>query len=142
MRLAEVASLSDEPPESGLKTARLAKGLTQKQLAAEMGVARSSVGRWEKGECLPQRAQRVAMAEALGLDLAQVTVLLRLPMPDSRPRRRPGSTSEERPRDADHSARFWDTVERALRLGHVKGPEWVDVATRLARHQRVSDWDG
>lgn len=48
--------------------ARVAAGLTQDQLAAQLGVARPQLSMWERGRRLPNARYRWAIAGALGHD--------------------------------------------------------------------------
>lgn len=51
-----------------LKSLRIAKGLSQQQLAIKLFVDRSTVARWELGERLPDLAIIPRVAECLGVD--------------------------------------------------------------------------
>lgn len=51
-----------------IRTRRLAAGLTQTQLAEEIGVGRVVVIRWELGKTRPHRIAIRAVAAALGTD--------------------------------------------------------------------------
>lgn len=48
--------------------ARESKGLTQPQLATQVGVSAQQVYKWEKGRAIPAARQLPALALALGLD--------------------------------------------------------------------------
>ena len=52
-----------------IKKARRAKGLTQAQLGAEVGVTSQAVSGWERGESEPVRENLAAIAKATGADL-------------------------------------------------------------------------
>ncbi len=52
-----------------LKKLRTEKGLTQRDLAEQLYVTRTSVNRWENGSRLPDAAMIVKLAETLGVDL-------------------------------------------------------------------------
>jgi transcriptional regulator with XRE-family HTH domain len=56
--------------------ARKAKGLTQEQVAQIVGVERTTVGAWERGESTPHPPQRPAYAEALGVTLSELAAML------------------------------------------------------------------
>jgi tetratricopeptide (TPR) repeat protein/transcriptional regulator with XRE-family HTH domain len=55
---------------------RKAVGLTQEQLAAQLGVERTTVARWERGQALPQPWLRPKLARALGVSADRVEELL------------------------------------------------------------------
>jgi len=59
------------PKEMGklLAQARATKGKTQKQLAAELGIAQSILGRWESDKEIPTNAQIAAIEKNLGIKL-------------------------------------------------------------------------
>ena len=46
---------------------RKERGLTQKELAQRLFVTDSAVSKWERGEALPSRANRQALAALYGL---------------------------------------------------------------------------
>jgi len=48
-----------------LRAARLARGLSQAQLAAVVGVSRPAVSEWERGLCAPTDLHRLSIARAL-----------------------------------------------------------------------------
>ena len=48
---------------------RLARGHTQEQLAAAVGVSRQTIAKWESGETSPDLDHAIALAEALGTTL-------------------------------------------------------------------------
>jgi len=54
---------------SALRARRRALGLTQANLAARLGVATSTVARWEEGLAQPHSLAKRAVAEALGADI-------------------------------------------------------------------------
>ncbi|EFL15289.1 helix-turn-helix transcriptional regulator [Streptomyces sp. C] len=60
----------------GLKERRKARGYSQESFAVAVGVDRTTVGRWERGETEPQPPLRPRLAELLGLDLAGLGALL------------------------------------------------------------------
>jgi SOS-response transcriptional repressor LexA len=69
----KVSSLRVENPvisdlAARLRETRLAKGLTQKQLAASIGVTASAVTQWEKGLAKPQPMAMVAIGNFFGGD--------------------------------------------------------------------------
>ncbi|MGI5469893.1 helix-turn-helix transcriptional regulator [Streptomyces sp. CA-132043] len=60
----------------GLAERRKALGYSQEQFAHELGVDRTTVGRWERGETLPQPPLRPNLAEVLQVDLAELNALM------------------------------------------------------------------
>lgn len=50
---------------SRLKTARLAKGLSQEQLGSKIGVTRGAMASWEQGKFDPQRDKIILLSQAL-----------------------------------------------------------------------------
>ena len=52
-----------------IRQARLAAGLTQRQLAERAGRAVSVIGRWERGEVLPSLETVVELVQAAGMRL-------------------------------------------------------------------------
>jgi transcriptional regulator with XRE-family HTH domain len=56
--------------------ARKASGQTQEQIATVLGVDRTTLGKWERGESTPQPNQRSAYAEALGVSLDELSAML------------------------------------------------------------------
>ena len=59
-------------PFSGrLQRAREAKGLSREELAVQLGVGRATVLRWERGTLAPTAALAVAIAELLGIGVAE-----------------------------------------------------------------------
>jgi transcriptional regulator with XRE-family HTH domain/tetratricopeptide (TPR) repeat protein len=63
-------------PSSPLARARQAAGYTQERFAEELGVDRSTVGRWERGVQAPLPWQRPDIATALKITLGQLDGLL------------------------------------------------------------------
>lgn len=57
----------DRQPGLLLTLARLQRQMTQSELAAEVGMHRSSIGDYETGERLPRPAAAQVLADALGL---------------------------------------------------------------------------
>ena len=56
-----------------LRTKRLEKGLTMKELAAMVGVSEGTISRWESGEIANMRRDKIkALADALGITPAMV----------------------------------------------------------------------
>lgn len=55
---------------------RASLGYTQEQLAERLGVDRTTVVRWERGDTSPQPGQRPGLAEALAVSLADLDDLL------------------------------------------------------------------
>ena len=54
------------------RAARLAAGLTQKQLAAELRIAQSQISDWERGDVNPRARALHAAAERLGLPVGEL----------------------------------------------------------------------
>ncbi len=59
-----------------LVTHRLAKGLTQGQLASRMGVHLSTVSAWETGRAVPQPSRLPELARMLGIDPLKLARLM------------------------------------------------------------------
>ncbi|MFH1486658.1 MAG: pentapeptide repeat-containing protein [Chloroflexota bacterium] len=57
-----------QPLDAMLKMAREQAGLTQKALAEQVRVSRSTVGRWEREGKMPDTETRAKVAEVLGID--------------------------------------------------------------------------
>lgn len=55
-----------------IKRLREAQGKTQKQLADEMGVERSTVAKWEGGTAFPRADKLPKLAEVLGCSVADL----------------------------------------------------------------------
>ena len=54
---------------NNLKPLRKQNGLTQEQIAEKLGVSRQTIAKWERGECLPDLENVIALA-----DIYEVTV--------------------------------------------------------------------
>ena len=52
-----------------LSRERKARGLSQEELAARLGVSRQAVSKWETGEAAPDLSKLLALADALDLPL-------------------------------------------------------------------------
>lgn len=65
------------PPTGGdlLRAMRLRKGWTQQQTAAQVGVVRTAVAHWERGERLPSTEQIQALCDALEAREEELIVL-------------------------------------------------------------------
>jgi len=50
-----------------LKGFREKRGLTQTQFAKQLGVSRQAVSQWEMGDCAPNDAKRIEIADLLGI---------------------------------------------------------------------------
>jgi transcriptional regulator with XRE-family HTH domain len=59
-----------------LISARRSAGKSQEQIGAEVGVDRTTIGTWERGERTPQPYQRPAYAEALGVTMDELDAML------------------------------------------------------------------
>lgn len=57
---------------SEVATLRVAAGMTQKQLAAKLGIVRANMARMEKGKHVPSLGQFIRLAEVFGHDPAEV----------------------------------------------------------------------
>ncbi|MFB7633681.1 helix-turn-helix transcriptional regulator [Streptomyces sp. NPDC056149] len=66
----------------GLAERRKVMGYSQERFAAVVGVDRTTVGRWDRGETTPEAVYRPKMAEALQLGLAELDALLTPPPAD------------------------------------------------------------
>ena len=52
-----------------LRTKRIEKGLTMKELADRVGVSEGTISRWESGEIASMKLDRIfAIADALGIE--------------------------------------------------------------------------
>ncbi|WP_405177314.1 helix-turn-helix transcriptional regulator [Nocardia sp. NBC_01377] len=56
--------------------ARKATGKTQEQIAVEVEVDRTTLGRWERNEGTPHPAQRAKYAESLGITMDELSAML------------------------------------------------------------------
>jgi len=65
-----------------LANRRVVVGYTQEGLAEALGVDRTTIGRWERGEQQPQPWQRPDLALKLGVTLEELDGLLRHPGPE------------------------------------------------------------
>ena len=63
--LDQVRTLQRLPRPATARAVRLAAGLTVEQVAAELGVHRVTVERWERGERRPRRAVALRYVELL-----------------------------------------------------------------------------
>jgi transcriptional regulator with XRE-family HTH domain len=68
-----------------LRKARHNAGLTQAQLAREVGVTSQAVSQWERGETLPEIRNIPRIAAALKLDAAELVGMLGEDAPDDHP---------------------------------------------------------
>lgn len=77
-RPAEAASpagtAAEAPPPlvEQLKRRRVAKGLSQEALAAQLGVSRQAVSKWENGDSEPSTANLLALAALYGLSVDEL----------------------------------------------------------------------
>ena len=58
--------------KSVIRTRRKLLGLTEQQLADKVGVSRGSIQMWERGDTAPKRANQQAVADALGITVAEL----------------------------------------------------------------------
>jgi transcriptional regulator with XRE-family HTH domain len=56
--------------------ARKASGKTQEQIAEFVGVDRTTLGKWERGESTPQLTQRERYADAIGVSMRELDAML------------------------------------------------------------------
>src|SRR5215475_7068606 len=70
------AERAGEARRRGLAQRRKAVGLTQEQLADQLGVERSTVARWERGETLPLPWLRPRLAQALRVSADRIEEFL------------------------------------------------------------------
>ena len=56
----------------GLKTRRLAAGLSQKELAERLGTVQSAISAWESGEKMPRASQLPELAKALNCSIDEL----------------------------------------------------------------------
>lgn len=59
-----------------IKTARLARKLSQEELARLVGVTKGAVSQWESGKGAPARKNQKALASALGINPAELEAVL------------------------------------------------------------------
>jgi transcriptional regulator with XRE-family HTH domain len=55
-----------------IRKARLVRGLTQRELAARLGVHHSAVGAWEIGANQPAVAHKIALSQVIGIRFADL----------------------------------------------------------------------
>jgi len=73
-----------------LSERRKAMGYSQEKFAHALGVDRTTVSRWERGETTPECVHRPKMAELLRLDITELgTMLARRPAHDAQPTKPP-----------------------------------------------------
>lgn len=58
--------------DSQLARLRMARGLTQKDLAEKIGCYANDVGRWERGICRPNAVSLLRLAHALGCNVEEI----------------------------------------------------------------------
>ena len=58
--------------KNSIKEFRIAKGMTQKELAEEVGIARLFMGEVERGNAVPSVKNAIAIAKALGKTVEEV----------------------------------------------------------------------
>ena len=62
---------------ASIRGIRVAHGMTQGTLAEQVGVTKATVSRWEAGLIAPRDAMKVAIAEALNVDVRVLFPLVR-----------------------------------------------------------------
>ncbi|WMJ83293.1 helix-turn-helix domain-containing protein [Oscillospiraceae bacterium LTW-04] len=60
-----------------IRQARLARGMTQKQLAEKMGLSDKAVSKWERGTGLPDVSLLLMLAEILDMDVRALLMCYR-----------------------------------------------------------------
>lgn len=93
---------------SRLAAQRKAAGLSQEELAHQIGVDRSTIVRWEGGERTPQPWQRPNLAQALGVSLSKLDELLASDQP---------TTPENPGNAAEGFEQLRETLSRSLPSG-------------------------
>ena len=65
-----------EPKDMGnkIKNARMAKGMTQKELASQVHVTDKAVSKWERGLCFPDMSNLEPLADALGMKMTELFI--------------------------------------------------------------------
>jgi tetratricopeptide (TPR) repeat protein/transcriptional regulator with XRE-family HTH domain len=76
LAMPEGAARTGAPKRAGLAQRRKAVGLTQEQLAEQLGVDRSTVVRWERGQAQPAPWRRSRLARALAISADRLEELL------------------------------------------------------------------
>lgn len=116
----------------GLAERRKAMGYSQEGFAHALGVDRTTIGRWDRGETKPGAVHRPKMAELLRLDIAELDVLL-TPLPVES-QESAGSPCGDRHGSGEHE----DMIRREfLRLVAVTG-----VCASLSPDEAEADADG
>jgi transcriptional regulator with XRE-family HTH domain len=123
-----------------LRTSRAGHGWTQARLAAAVGVAIATVGRWERGESVPQGHLLPALAHVLGIDEDRLRLSIRQPDSDLAevvPLHDLGAPADVGPRSkTDTSAReedFLAAVIGGLLRGDGTDPTWSQNVANTAR---------
>lgn len=79
-----------------LYSRRKALGLTQQNVADELGVSNKAVSKWEAGECYPETAQLVPLASLLGCSVDELLRGRTAEKSAESPAEKPSEPSEER----------------------------------------------
>jgi len=79
-----------------IKAARKAKGLSQEEVAARLGVVRQTVSKWEKGLSVPDADLLVQMARLLEVPVDDLLDVETLPQEEEKQRSHPAQTSQKR----------------------------------------------
>ena len=125
--------MAEPPPSMGpglVRRARRAADLSQRDLAARLGVSQSTVARWETGQSSPTLSlvEQMLALSGLRLEMTDPGGGSVAPMREDAPRDRAGRRF---PAHVDLDALGW-WVPPGLHLS----VEWLD-AYRLAAHQRI-----
>ncbi|MFF0111935.1 helix-turn-helix transcriptional regulator [Streptomyces prasinus] len=125
----------------GLAERRKALGYSQERFAFEVGVDRTTVGRWERGTTTPEAVHRPRMAALLQLDLVELTELLARLRPDVQ------ESAASSSGDRHGSEAFDDMIRRDfLRLVAVTGaitplaPDEAEAMTEAAERSSAGDF--
>jgi transcriptional regulator with XRE-family HTH domain len=67
---------ADDPDLTSLRARRLERGLSQAELADQVGVTQQAVGAWERGVSRPRGTRLASLAAALGTSPHNLSILL------------------------------------------------------------------
>jgi DNA-binding XRE family transcriptional regulator len=100
--------------------------LTQAQFAAKIGTSATTLGRWERGETIPQRRFHGAIEELVA-EATPTAARDRLSVVGERTSVHPDSHARSARQD-----RVFEALCRGIEAGHVTGRDWLVAAERLA----------